>query len=56
MARLYTPESIGRIDPSFAESTDFYRNINPDQRKGRRLLVAMTDTGAAKAILPALEI
>lgn len=56
MVKRYTPESIGRIDPKFAESTNFYRNINPDQRRGRRLLVAMTDTGAAKAILPALEI
>jgi len=56
MARLYTPESIGRTDPSFAESTNLYMNINSGQRKGRRLLVAMTDTGAAKGILPALKI
>lgn len=52
----YTPKSIGRVDPTFAESTHYYRNINPDQRVGRRLLVAMTDTGEARAILPALEI
>lgn len=53
------PELVGiSPDPSFAKSTETYQSplAVKGQKTARGIFAAMTDTGAARAMLPALEI
>jgi hypothetical protein len=55
--RKYTPESIGRDDPNFTKSTKFYMNMLAAREGGRvGVYAAITDTGAANAMGPSLEL
>lgn len=55
--RKFTPESVGRTDPNFSSSTEFYINTRATQGKGPlRIWASVTDTGAGNAMSPALEV